>query len=95
MEETNRIPCDYCKKDIVIPQDTADIFMYAGFSENKVMLVLLCLSCGAINDLFYDFRESMADDYVTEKPPWKNEEGYKKTIREIEEMRKMKGITNA
>ena len=72
MLDDDTIPCDYCGKDVVIPiYGEKGVALVIG--KESIMVVLLCLSCGGLNDLFYDFRESECNDYLGSVAPWKRE----------------------
>ena len=72
MSDNSTIPCDYCGKKVIIPVYGGEGVAFV-FSEGSVMVVLLCLSCGGLNDLFYDFRKSECNDYLGSVAPWKRE----------------------
>lgn len=79
---TNKIPCDYCNREIIIPEYPTDegVQIHMNMDEESIFVVLLCLSCGGLNDLYYEFRESQCEAYVTKEPPWKDDEEYKEAM---------------
>lgn len=75
VSDNDTIPCDYCGKDVIIPVYGLEGVAFV-IKEDWIMIVLLCLSCGGLNDLFYDFRESECNDYLGKVAPWKRGENY-------------------
>ena len=94
-DKNNACYCRFCGNTIPLPEQIDDGFPFNGviafvlgtnhLDVPQIMMVVLCLSCGTINDIFYDFREIICDDYVTKEPPWKDDEGYKESMQ-IQEM---------
>lgn len=61
MELTSKINCAECGNELTIPEDS-DGPVSVVIHKESVMVVLPCFKCRWLNDIYYDFRESMCEE---------------------------------
>ncbi|KKL69793.1 hypothetical protein LCGC14_2111340 [marine sediment metagenome] len=57
---SDKIDCAECGNELIIPEDS-DGPVSVVLMKEQVMVVLPCFKCRWLNDIFYDFRESMCE----------------------------------